>query len=655
MATASKYPAGLVEYLEEGRLKPALVVREQGEKIVVQDGSGLKKAVARELILVSHPERRVGAERLAEAIAALQEERAQLAAELDLNLLWEVAQEQGRSFTAAELAELFFGRRSSVASSVMLEALFNDRVYFIRRHLEFLARTREQVERLRTQNEKVRMRSEEYRRIQNVIRAVLADGVKPEAEESAPIVEALTRYLKNPSTRSNELSAILTQAVPEADPAETAFEILDRLGAPPPTPRFATIGGLRTGFSAEALREAAEAFPAPREMRESGFAITIDDEETLEVDDALSCEELADGAMRVRIHIALVSDFVKLKGAMDLEAGARAATVYLPEATVLMLPEEISCRRASLIAGEERPTLTTEATLSADGELIHSSIYPARIRIAARLDYDRADRMLDPAAQCSTPPAATLRQLHQMALKLRERRRRAGAALITRNEAKVKVRGGEIEIKPIDNSSPSRQLVAEFMVLSNYIAARFAAQNAVPLIYRVQTAAVGDPAFQKPRLSLYPEHHAGVALDYYAQLSSPLRRYADLVLQRQLIAALCSPGASVYRAEELLTVVASMESTEAEGKELERRAKRYWILRYLSEHEIGRPLEAQVTREGMSAELSAYAVRGALRGGPNLVTGAKILVEVGRLDPLRGWLNLRYLGPSLQAADAPPE
>src|SRR5208337_1704677 len=207
MATAAKYPGGLVEYLEEGRLKPALVVREQGEKMVVQDGSGREKAVARELVLVRHPERRVGADDLAEAIAALQEERAQLAADLDLNLLWEVVQEQGRSFTAAELAELFFGRRSSVATSVMLEALFNDRVYFIRRHMEFLARTREQVERLRIQNEKVRMRSEEYRRIQNLVRAVIADGGRPEAAESAPIVEALTRYLKNPSTRSNELGA----------------------------------------------------------------------------------------------------------------------------------------------------------------------------------------------------------------------------------------------------------------------------------------------------------------------------------------------------------------------------------------------------------------------------------------------------------------
>src|SRR5208337_1333188 len=99
------------------------------------------------------------------------------------------------------------------------------------------------------------------------------------------------------------------------------------------------------------------------------------------------------------------------------------------------------------------------------GELTQSSIYPARIRIAARLDYDGADRMLDPAAEPCAPAAATIRQLHQMAVKLRERRRRAGAALFTRNEAKVKARGGEIEIKMIDNSSPSRQLVAEFMVL----------------------------------------------------------------------------------------------------------------------------------------------------------------------------------------------
>ena len=92
----------------------------------------------------------------------------------------------------------------------------------------------------------------------------------------------------------------------------------------------------------------------------------------------------------------------------------------------------------------------------------------------------------------------------------------------------------------------------------------------------------GEFASQRPRLSLYPEYHAGIGLDYYAQFSSPIRRYADLVLQRQVIAALARPDRFTYSQEELLAVLAGAENAEADGRELERRAKRYWTLRYLA-------------------------------------------------------------------------
>jgi exoribonuclease-2 len=190
------------------------------------------------------------------------------------------------------------------------------------------------------------------------------------------------------------------------------------------------------------------------------------------------------------------------------------------------------------------------------------------------------------------------------------------------------------------------------MVLSNYAAARWAAENRVPIIYRVQPVMGGDYASQRPRLSLHPEFHAGVGLDYYAQLSSPIRRYMDLALQRQLLAALAQPPSIVYQAEELLTVLANAEAAEADGKELERRAKRYWTLRYLERHALDRPLEATAFRDGASAELDAYAVRGSLRGAPNLASQSRIMVRIARVEPLRGWLGLDFLSTVPRTADA---
>jgi exoribonuclease-2 len=647
MDSSPKYLGTLIEFLDEGRLKPGLVVHEQANHVTVAEAGGRERSVARDLVMLRHPEHKVTRENLAAAVATLEAEQAQLAAELDLNLLWEVVREQGRNFSAEELSELFFGRRSAGATAVMLEALFNDRLYFIRRRLEFVARSSEQVERLRVQYDRVRLRSESSRNTRNLIRGVLEDGLVPPPDESAPLIAELRQYLDNPFTRNRGLTAMIEAAVTEITPPEAAYEILERLGAAPPGPRFVIIGGVRTGFSEAALAEAGRIVAPIREASDDVGAVTIDDDDTVEVDDALSSETLPDGGLRVRIHIALVADFVPQRGPMDREAAARATTVYLPEATIRMLPDRIACDAASLIAGEERHVLTTDVRLSATGDITSYSIYPSRLRVAARLSYDDCDALL--ASEAGTAEALALRGMHDAALKLRDRRRAAGALLIYRREPKIKVRDdGEIELTLIDTMSPSRQLVAELMVLSNYAAARWAADNRVPIIYRVQPMVGSDYAAQRPRLSLHPEFHAGVGLDYYAQASSPIRRYMDLVLQRQLLAALAQPSTVAYQADELLTVLANAEAAEAEGKELERRAKRYWILRYLERTAIGRPLEATAFRDGASAELDAYAVRGALRGAPNLASQSRIMVRIARVEPLHGWLGLDYLSTAPQ-------
>jgi exoribonuclease-2 len=647
-----KYLGEVVEYLDEGAFRAGLVVREQERHLAVVGPDGRERMIARDLVMIAHPDRRPPREQAAQALDALLAERKALARELDLQLLWEVVQEQARSFTAPELAELFFGRRSTVAASVMLEALLADRLYFTRRHMDFVPRPPEQVERLRVQADRIRSRSDDYRQTQARVREILGGARVTPGPETDALAGELTKYLRNPFTRSRELTQMLQSLAPEVDPAEAAFEVLDRLGSRPHAPRFAFIGGLRTEFSPEALEEAARIEPVARPLERAGFAVTIDDEDTIEVDDALECEPLADGSVRVRVHIAMVADFVARGGAIDREAASRATTVYLPETTIRMLPDRISCDLASLLAGSERPVLTTEAIIAPGGELTSATIRPAQIPIARRLDYAQADQIL--GAPKSDPQAGpTLSAMYEAAMRLRERRRMAGALLVHRREAKVRVRDGEIEIRVLETDSPSRTLVAELMVLSNFVAARYAAENRIPIIYRVQPEPGGDVA-QRPRLSLYPEHHAGIGLGYYAQLSSPIRRYADLVMQRQLVAALSGAGVQPYSVEELLTVLAGAENAEASCRELERRAKRYWTLRYLERVARDEPLMAIATRDGASAELAEYAVRGTLRGAPNLPDQTPVLVQIARVDALRGWLSFDYLRPAERVTQGAP-
>src|SRR5260370_19329214 len=129
--------------------------------------------------------------------------------------------------------------------------------------------------------------------------------------------------------------------------------------------------------------------------------------------------------------------------------------------------------------------MTTHVRLSAYGELVDASIYPARIPIMRRLDYDQVDRFLE-SGNDGDETAATVSRLNAAAIKLRQRRRTSGAVLVQRREAKVRVHGDDVQISVLDNASPGRTLVAEFMVLSNFFAARSAAANRIPIIYALQ-------------------------------------------------------------------------------------------------------------------------------------------------------------------------
>ncbi|MGH7841736.1 MAG: ribonuclease catalytic domain-containing protein [Candidatus Binataceae bacterium] len=650
MAAVGKDSGIIVEYLDDGRLRAAVALREYADQVVVADASWAERKIARDLVLVRYSDRQATRENARELIAALQLERARLAGELDLNLLWEIVQEEQRGRSAAALAEIFFGHAAPVEIAVMLEALLNDRLYFVRRHMEFVPRSAEQVERLRTQDQRTRLRSESGRQKRRLLAGLLEDGPRPSSDEAAPLIEELTRYLENPFTRNRESAALLEAVAGELTPGEAAYEILERLGAPPAGPRYALIGGLRASFNAASLAEALASVAPARPPAGKRRTITIDDAETVEIDDAIACEATAGGGFRVRVHIALVADFVVKGGPMDLEAGSRGTTVYLPETTVRMLPDAVATDRASLRAGAERHVLTTDVALTDTGEVLSYALYPELIRVDARMTYEDADAVIAGVAGAGEN-AELLKQLRQATARLRERRRAAGARLMQRREAKVSVVGDQIDIQIIDPASPSRELVAELMVLSNYVAARAGAERGVPMIYRVQPNPMDDALAQRARLSLYPEFHAGVGRECYVQASSPIRRYLDLVLQRQLMAML--DGAPAYARDELMTIMAAAEAGESEGRQLERRAKRYWTLTYLRRHALERELEATVERDGASAELAAYAIRGGLRGAPNLAAGARVKVMIRKVDPLRGGLTLNYL-ETLTAAEEGP-
>jgi exoribonuclease-2 len=413
------------------------------------------------------------------------------------------------------------------------------------------------------------------------------------------------------------------------------------------------MAGIDEGFPKSALDAAARIIPYTPSPTRVDYrhlpAFSIDDEDTREIDDALTIEHSGNDTI-VGIHIADVSEFVSKGDVLDVEAYERCSTIYLPAISVRMFPDRLSTDLASLVSGNPRPCLTVEARFDAEGNRLGYRIVLATLQVAERLSYDEADRMLENGN-------ADLQALHRIATQLQASRAGRGAITFRRPELKIRVQGDQIQVKTINPNSPSRFLVSEMMILANGLAADFASVNGLPVIFRTQeprdALALEDrPAvealaferlrktFKRSRLSLTPGIHSGLGLTAYTQASSPIRRYADLVTQRQFAALL--RGSSVpYVREELLQILSTAEAAEQEIRTIEERSTTYWLLEYLAREKAGQPLPAIVLDRKGTLELEDYYLRSKVAAASNLELGAKVEVVIENIDSAKGEIRFK--------------
>ena len=181
---------------------------------------------------------------------------------------------------------------------------------------------------------------------------------------------------------------------------------------------------LKTEFSSAALDEAASCTidedgalaEGYRDLR-NRFVFTVDPADARDFDDAVSVEpavEFGEGALRLGVHIADVAHYVPWQSSIDLEARARATSVYLVDRVIPMLPERLSNDICSLRPGEVRRTMTVDMVMDAAGHIVQTEAFPALIRSRARLSYDEVQQMLDeceaehvagPSGQSASAPA----------------------------------------------------------------------------------------------------------------------------------------------------------------------------------------------------------------------------------------------------------
>ena len=392
-------------------------------------------------------------------------------------------------------------------------------------------------------------------------------------------------------------------------------------------------------------------------------AVTIDGEDAKDFDDAISIER-KEGGYRLWVHIADVTHYVKPGSLLDREAARRGNSVYLPGTVAPMLPQSLSNDVCSLKPQVERATVTVEMEVSGSGEVESSRVYRSRTRSDARLTYEGVDAFLKGEAEVEQPEL--VKAAHELSRKLKMK-----AAV--RGKLDFGGREPEYELDPegvplssgVRRSTPARELVEELMVLANESVATTLRRRGTGVFRVHDKPSVEDLETLKTRLAAVglqaeptPENlgvisqmaksdavnylilrslprafythqnsgHYGLALENYTHFTSPIRRYADVLVHRALL------GDELP--EDLTGVTAHISEREYRSMICERTADQYTLM-WLLQDRVGEVLEGTIvstTVFGLFVEMES---------------GATGLVHVSKLP---GWWKLEENGVVLSNA-----
>ncbi len=327
--------------------------------------------------------------------------------------------------------------------------------------------------------------------------------------------------------------------------------------------------------------------------------ITIDGQSTLDFDDAISIEDKGD-YYRLGVHIADVAHYVRKGDAIDGEAIFRGSSIYMPDLKISMLPSVLAEDICSLKEGEMRPCISVMVNIRPTADIIDYDIYPTLIRVKRQMTYYDANTCIEDDKEIAV--------LYDLAKKFRRTRLDSGAVHITMPDINVWLdenRG--ITINKINRESPGRMMISEIMILANWLMAKFLAEHNTPAVFRSQPDArqrlyrgedgsLFQNYMQRRLLSRFilgsvPERHSGLGLDSYVTATSPIRKYYDLITQRQIraIYGLDTP----HTFEEIDKIIQIVDQPMANVLSIQSRRNRYWLLKYL-ESRTGQKEEAIV-------------------------------------------------------------
>ena len=624
-----------VLFEDDGQLRAGTVLADQDTSLQVEASTGRRIKVKASSVLLRFASPGPG-EALAQATA--------LAAALDPQFLWDVSGDDEFAFDA--LAADYYGMQANAPETIaVLMLLHASPMYFYKRGkgryrkapAESLAAALASVERRKREAVQVGAWSAALRRRElppelAQKRAMLlyrpdkqslewkALAAACEAERTSA-VRLLAESGAIPSTHDYHYEAFLAQAFPRG----TAFPSLPSL---PPLPDLPVAAGVR--------------------------AFSIDDATTTEIDDAFSVRDLSGGRREIGIHIAAPALSIAHGGPHDAVARARLSTVYMPGRKITMLPEDV-VDAFSLKAGAPRPALSLYVELDGEGRPVAERTAVERVEVVANLALHAiGEAFANDLPSPSDPPwTAELRALWKLARHYAGERGKPDIERVDFSfdvdwDARTVVpEPGRVSIVPRVRGSPLDKLVAELMIKVNATWGELLAKAGAAGLYRVQSGG-------KVKMSTRPGEHQGLGLMHYLWASSPLRRYADLVNQRQLVAVVAgAKPAFAANDAELVAAMTDFEATYSQYAEFQERMEHYWCLRWLVQEGV-HEATGTVDREGV-ARLEAIPLRIRLADLPPLPQGTPVRVQVIRVDLLEAVLEARYAGtlaPAMAGTEA---
>ena len=660
------YEGKIVEYIDQGRFICTLCMEERGSRLHLLTASNReinlspKRAIAvsETGVDISKPR-----EDLIAKLCEIENVRGSLKQKIDVEEIWELVRDDEETYDHKYLAELVFGvEAGDNHASAVLRAIFDDRLFFKMKNGQFTPNSEERVDQIRREKEEEEIKSERLRK-GSLWLSEVCQGRKAEAPSfKEEIVDLLVQLALNGNDAPDfKYGKELLSAAGITD-IRQSMSLLVKLGIWREDENLDLLKSeIETAFSENELQEAGKvAARQPgvdgREDLRSLPCFTIDGPGTRDYDDALSI--VIDGdELLVGIHISDVAAVISPGSLLDQTAASRASSHYLPRRQIPMIPPELSQDLLSLKKDSDRLSISLLIRFDRTGEVIDYRFTPGIIRVRQQLIYEDVVKTLEDEKD------PLMNELHRLCLRLRQKRIDQGALNLSLPEIEFAFRDEAlVSLALEEQDTPSRMIVAELMILYNRLTAGFCQENDIPILFRNQ----GQPGERFPfdecgyvyyvfrqrrklsplHISTVPGKHSGLGVDLYTQATSPIRRYLDLVIQRQLQCFLLGKDL-LYQDEDLEELRISVEPILKRVGIIKRSRIRYWTLKYLSLHK-GEVFEALVLDEMKGKYrviLKDFLLLSDLRrqNGVILSTGQGIRVKIKKADPCDDILTLEYL------------